>query len=329
MRILIVGPGSLGSVFAALLHRAGNEVILLGRRAGVERLRREGVALIGLEEVREMVPVTADPADVGPVDLLLLCTKAIETEETLAALRHVDAHTVASLQNGVIKERLLAAAFGPKTVLGAATMLGAERLADGTVDFTARGTTYLGEADGTVSDRLGSIVATLDDAGLPAQALADVDTAIWSKACLAVGAFAISVLTHMPVVHIFADPQLAGAMADLLAEAAAVAAAAGHPVRDFPGMRVASWAHDPRHVVLEDMARRAAEMAVAPRVVRVSMLQDLLAGRPLEVEEVYGGFLQTARTLGLETPRLSFVFSLLTGISARPRRPAPADAFEA
>jgi 2-dehydropantoate 2-reductase len=325
VRILVVGPGSLGSVFAALLQRAGNQVTLLGRHAGVERLRRKGVHVIGLEEVHVQVPVTADPREMEPVDLLLLCTKAIDTEHTLEPLRGVETRTVVSLQNGVMKERLLAEAFGPEKVLGAATMLGAERLTDGTVDFTARGTTYLGEPDGTFSDRLGSIVATLDNAGLPAQALDDIGSAIWSKACLAAGAFAVSVFTRLPVAGIFARPELAGAVADLLSEAAAVAAAAGHPVRDFPGMRVASWAHDPRHVALEDMARRAAEMTVAPRVVRVSMLQDLLAGRPLEVDEVHGGLLDEARRHGLETPRLALAYSLLKGIDDHPSRSALPD----
>jgi 2-dehydropantoate 2-reductase len=326
MRIAIVGPGSLGSVFAALLHRAGHDVILLGRGDTVERLRRTGLNLIGLEEIRVDVPVTDDPSDVGSVDLLLLCTKAIGTESMLRALRGIEAATVASLQNGIVKERVLADAFGSEKVLGAATMLGAERLADGTVDFTARGTTYLGEADGSVSDRLGSIIAALDDAGLPAQALSDVASVIWSKACLAAGAFAVSVFTRLPVAGIFSSPTLAGAVADLITEAAIIASAAGHPVHDYPGMRVASWAHHPRHVVLEDMAQRAAEMAVAPRVVRVSMLQDLLAGRPLEVEEVYGGLLDAAGSLGIETPRLSLAYALLEGIDDRPEsRRADAD----
>src|SRR5665811_350686 len=92
------------------------------------------------------------------------------------------------------------------SVLGAATMVGAERQQDGTVDFTARGTTYLGEFDGGISDRLGSIVAALDDAGLPAQALPDIESVIWSKACLSAGAFAVSVFSRLPVAEVFADP---------------------------------------------------------------------------------------------------------------------------
>lgn len=324
MRIAVVGPGSLGSVYAALLHRGGHEVTLIGRTASVDRVRHREVTIHGLDDVHVSVPITDDPAALGPVDLLLLCTKAIDTRSTLVALKDMQVGAAASFQNGIIKEALLIEAFGRERVLGAATMLGAERQQDGSVDFTARGTTYLGEFDGHISDRLGSIVAALDDAGLPAQALPDIETLVWSKACLSAGAFAVSVLSRLPMVKIFADPGLAGVMADLLAEAAAIAAAAGHTVHDYPGMRVGSWAHHPRHVVVEDMAERASDMAVAPRVVRVSMLQDLLAGRPMEVEEVYGGLLAEGVRTGTPTPKLAMVYELLQGIDRSRHAPEPA-----
>src|SRR5665811_1201007 len=319
MRIAIVGPGSLGSVYAALLSRAGHDVTLMGRAERVAILRSRGVVLRGLEELHASVPATDDPASVGPVDLLLLCTKAIDTKTTLAALADMKVGAAASLQNGIVKESLLADVFGRDRVLGAATMVGAERRSDGTVDFTARGTTYLGEFDGRISDRLGTIVAALDDAGLPAQALTDIESVIWSKACLSAGAFAVSVFSRLPVTSILAQAELAGAMADLITEAAGIAAAAGNKVHDYPGMRVASWARDPRHVVLEDMAQRAAEMTVASRVVRVSMLQDLLAGRPMEVDEVYGGLLAQAELTATPAPTLALVYRLLKGIDGASR----------
>ena len=316
MRVAVVGPGSLGCVFAALLYRSGHDVVLVGRPERVEELRERGVRIHGLEDVHLDVPATSDPGAVGPVDLLLLCTKARGTRELLSTLNSLPARTVASLQNGILKEALLAEAFGPERVIGAATLVGAERQEDGSVTLTARGTTYVGEFDGHLTDRVGELIAALDDAGLPAQAPPNIDSVIWSKACLAAGAFAVSVLTRRPVAEIMADPALAGAMADLVAETAAIAEAGGHEIHDYPGMLVHSWARDPRHVVLEGMAQRAAEMAAADRAVRVSMLQDLLAGRPLEVEEMYGPLLQEAQARGVPVPRLSFAYSLLSGFES-------------
>lgn len=314
MKIAVVGPGSLGCVFAALLFRAGHEVTLLGREDRVRFLLERGVRIHGLEEVAAAVPVTHLPHTVGPVDLLLLCTKARGTREVLSGVGTIPAATVASLQNGVVKETLLAEAFGAERVVGAATMVGAERHADGSVELTARGTTYVGEFDGRLTDRVGALIAALDDAGLPAQAPPDIDSVIWSKACLAAGAFAVSVLSRLPVAVVMSDAHLAGAMADLIAETATIAEAAGHAIHDYPGMLVHSWARDPRHVVLEGMAERASEMAAADRVVRVSMLQDLLAGRPLEVEEVFGPLLEAAASTGTAAPKLALAYTLLRGL---------------
>lgn len=316
MKVAVVGPGSLGCVFAALLARSGHEVTLIGRPDRVKVLQKQGVRIHGLEELSLAVPSTHLPETVGPVDLLLLCTKALGTRDLLASLRSIPAAATASLQNGIIKDVLLAEAFGQDRVVGAVTMVGAERQEDGSVEFTARGTTYVGEFDGRLSDRVGSLIAAFDDAGLPAQAPPNIDSVIWSKTCLAAGAFAVSALTRLPVAEIMADAALAGAMADLIAEAAAIAEAGGHTVHDYPGMLVRSWARDPRHVVLEGMARRGAEMTAADRVVRVSMLQDVLAGRPLEVEEVYGPLLEEAESRGVPAPRLSFAYQLLSGLHA-------------
>lgn len=324
MRIAVVGPGSLGSVYAALLSRGGHEVTLIARPERLRILRERGVVVHGLEDLRVTVPVTDDPAQVGPVDLLLLCTKAIDTRVTLAALRGMEVGAAASFQNGIVKEGLLIEAFGRDRVLGAATLVGAERQPDGTVDFTARGTTYLGEFNGHVSDRVGAAIAALDDAGLPAQTLPDIESVIWSKACLSAAAFAVSVFSRLPMVKVFADPGLAGVMADLIAEAAAIAEAAGHKVHDYPGMHVGSWARDHRHVVVEAMAQRAAEMAVAPRIVRVSMLQDVLAGRPMEVDEVYGGLLAEGHRTATPTPKLAMAHDLLMGIDRSNRGSDPA-----
>lgn len=323
MKIAVVGPGSLGCVFAALLAHSDNDVVLVGRPERVRQLREQGVRIHGLQELHLTVPATSDPASVGPVDLLLLCTKARGTRDLLATLRSIPAAAVASLQNGILKDTLLAEAFGPERVIGAATMVGAERQSDGSVEFTARGTTYVGEFDGRLSDRVGGLIAALDDAGLPAQAPPNIDSVIWSKACLAVGAFAVSVLTRRPAAEIMGDSALAGAMADLIAETATIAQAAGHELHDYPGMRVYSWARDPRHVVLEGMAQRAAEMTAADRVVRVSMLQDLLAGRPLEVNEVYGPLLEEAEARGVSVPKLAFAYSLLGGFEAGDASPGP------
>src|SRR5680860_693022 len=86
MRIAVVGPGSLGSVYAALLSHGGHEVTFIGRAESIDILRHRGVVIHGLEDLHVNEAVTDDPTMVGPVDLLLLCTKAIDTKATLSSL---------------------------------------------------------------------------------------------------------------------------------------------------------------------------------------------------------------------------------------------------
>lgn len=83
MDVVVVGPGSLGCVAAAALTRAGHRVVLYGRGETVERLKRDGVVVHGLEEWDVLVPATADARDLGEPDLLLICTKALGTRELL------------------------------------------------------------------------------------------------------------------------------------------------------------------------------------------------------------------------------------------------------
>lgn len=298
-----------------MLTRAGAKVCLIARGERARLIRERGVIIHGLEEVTVSVPVIDDPAAIERADVLLLCTKAMGTRETLASLRHIDAQAVASLQNGVLSGSLLAEAFGAKRVMGAATMIGAERHEDGSVEFTARGTTYLGEFDGTLSDGVGGLVATLDDAGLPAQVPSDITSLIWSKACLAAGAFAISAFSRKPVADVMAHPRLAGAMLDIMTEVALIGQAAHVRIADYPGLTPHTWVTHSREHALEAMAAEAAHIHDGERIVRVSMLQDIEAGRSIEVDEVFGHLVDEATRLGVPCPRLSFACEVLRGLN--------------
>jgi 2-dehydropantoate 2-reductase len=315
MRIIVVGAGSLGCVFAALLKRAGHDAVLVGRGERARLLRDRGIVLRGTEEATILVPVLEDPAGAGPADLLLLCTKALDTARALDSFAgSVRVGAVASLQNGVMKDGLLAKAFGPERVLGAATMLSAERCADGSVTYTAPGTTYLGELDGSPSPRVEAIVAGMCESGLPAQAVSDIRRVEWSKTCLAVASFVVCCCTRLPVGLVYADRDLAGALLDLYCEVAAIAQAAGPGVGDYPGFPILSWTTAPRELVLAELVERGSRAKAAGTVLRPSMLQDLLAGRPLEVDEVVGFLLAEADRLGVAVPCLRWAHGILRGL---------------
>lgn len=314
MKFAIVGPGSLGCVIAGALARGGHRVTLLGRGSASELLSQRGLVIHGLEEVRVHVPVTVRLEDLGEPDLLLICTKALGTRELLGRLRQVPAAAVASLQNGILKDGLLAEAFGPERVLGAATLLSAQRHDDGSVAWTSRGITYFGEPEGGASARLQAVVEAWEKAGLPARAVPDIDALEWSKTAMVAGSFTVAALSRLPMYQVFADPDLCDVFLALVRETAALAAAHGVQVGDYTGLPVRSYVTLPREEALALLARASANLAGAPIPLRTSMQQDMLAGRPMEVEEVFGGLLEHADRLGAPVPLVTAAYHLLLAL---------------
>jgi 2-dehydropantoate 2-reductase len=312
--IAVVGPGSLGIVVASALARAGNGVVVFGRGDAVERLRREGAVVHGIEEWRMPVSATDDARELGAPDLLLVCTKALGTPQLLECLRSVPASAVASLQNGMLKDRLLADVFGWECVVGAATLLSAERHSDGSVTLASRGSTYFGEPKGGVSDRVERLAKVWEAAGLPSAAVPDVRVLEWSKTAMVLGSFTVGVVSRLPMWQVFADPDLCDVFLALVQEGACVAKAAGVEVADFSGLPVGSYARLPKDAALELLARASANLSRAPVPLRASMQQDLLAGRALEVEEVFGYVVDQARSLGVPVPLLTMAYHLLRAL---------------
>ena len=252
--------------------------------------------------------------DLGEPDLLLISTKALGTRDLLGRLRAVPAAAVASLQNGVLKDRLLAEAFGPERVLGAATMLSAQRHDDGSVAWTSRGITYFGEPDGGTSARLRAVVEAWEKAGLPAQAVPDIGALEWSKTAMVAGSFAVGALSRLPMSQVFADPDLCDVFLALVRETAALAAAHGVQVDDYAGLPVRSYVTLPREEALALLAKASANLARAPIPLRTSMQQDLLAGRAMEVEEVFGYLLEDADRLNVALPLVTAAYHLLRAL---------------
>jgi 2-dehydropantoate 2-reductase len=314
VKFAIVGPGSLGCVVAGVLVRGGHRVTLFGRGRALDLLSKHGVVIHGLEELRVRVPVTDRLEDLGEPDLLLICTKALGTRDLLDKLRAVPAAAVASLQNGILKDRLLAQAFGPERVLGAATMVSAQRHVDGSVTWAGRGVTYFGEPDGGESGRLRAVVEVWREAGLPAQAVPDIDALEWSKTAMVAGSFAVSVLSRWPMYQVFADPDLCDVFLALVRETATLAAAHGVEIDDYAGLPARAYATLPREEALALLARASANLAGAPIPLRTSMQQDLLAGRPMEVEEVFGSLLEDAARLGVAVPLVTAAYHLLRAL---------------
>ncbi|WP_328941263.1 ketopantoate reductase family protein [Streptomyces sp. NBC_00250] len=290
MKILVVGAGATGGYFGALLARAGQDVTFLVRPARAAVLRERGLRVVGRDEEWVLAPrlVTADALD-SPYDLVLLSVKSTgldrAIEDTAPAVGPDTA--VVPLLNGLAHIDALNARFGASAVLGGVAKV--VTTLDDTGDIRRLAPLAhltLGEQDGTDSARVAKIRAVLDGSGIASPEPEHVITAMWHKWVFITTFGAVTSLMRGTVGDVYDAPGGPALGPALLDEAAAVAAAAGHPVPE---------------------AERAATLAVvsasgSPMV--PSLYRDLTAGHPTEVEHLFGDLTTRARALGVATPLL-------------------------
>ncbi|WP_426367404.1 ketopantoate reductase family protein [Streptomyces sp. E-08] len=300
MKILVVGAGATGGYFGALLARSGEDVTFLVRPARAAALRERGLRVVGRDGEWTVEPrlVTADELLVTadelrePYDLVLLSVKSTGLDraiEDVAPAVGPDT-AVIPLLNGLAHIDALNARFGASAVLGGVAKVVTTLDDSGDIRRLAPlAHLAFGEQDaaaGTVSARVERIRKVLEGAGIDAPVPADVLTAMWHKWVFITTFGAVTSLMRGTVGEVYdaeGGPALGPAVLD---EAAAVAAAAGHPVPE---------------------EERAATLAVvsAPGSPMVpSLYRDLAAGRPTEVEHLFGDLTARARALGVATPLL-------------------------
>ncbi|MFI9742954.1 ketopantoate reductase family protein [Streptomyces sp. NPDC052494] len=290
MKILVVGAGATGGYFGALLARSGQDVTFLVRPARAAALRERGLRVVGRDEEWVLTPrlVTADELT-GPYDLVLLSVKSTGLDravEDIAPAIGPDT-AVVPLLNGLAHIDVLNARFGASAVLGGVAKVVTTLDDSGDIRRLAPlAHLAFGEQDGTVSARVEKIRAVFDASGIDAPVPDRVMTAMWHKWVFITTFGAVTSLMRGTVGDVYDTPGGPALGPAVLDEAAAVAAAAGHPVPE---------------------AERAATLAVvsasgSPMV--PSLYRDLTAGHPTEVEHLFGDLTDRARTLGVATPLL-------------------------
>ncbi len=311
----ILGAGAIGSILAAHLARAGHSVAVLARGERARLVARHGLCIKGLSDFSLPVQVITDPAQLQAADILIVATKTPGTEAALGRLRHVQVGAALSIQNGVLKDELLAQTFGAARVLGALADTSGELLPSGEVLFTRNVNLPLGELAGGISERAQRLAAMIDGAGVRSSAVANILSLEWSKYTVWLGLVCMAVTTRSASWRYLSDADCARVLVRLVREVAQVPQAKGIALVDnaasLPlGKLIHASEQDAVAAVLqagENMRSRAPDH-------RMSALQDLEAGRPLEIEETFGYATQQARQLELPLPLVDAFYHLVAGI---------------
>ena len=310
MRFVIVGAGALGSILGAHLTRAGHDVTLYARARRAAQVAA-GLRLTGLVELEATCRVVCDARALEAADTLVLATKAIDTAQTLAAFRDLRVETAFSVQNGVLKNELLAAAFGRERVLGCVADFSGELLADGAVRFTRNVCVHLGDLTATSSDRAQRLASVLESAGIRAAVAADIVSLEWSKFTGWIAQLPLAVLTRRLTAEFLADADAASVIVELAREAKALADASGIALVDaapLPVVSIAQASDDDARALVVKVGERY--RATAPEH-RMSAQQDALRGSPLELEETLGFAVARGQALGVRMPALGLAYRLL------------------
>jgi 2-dehydropantoate 2-reductase len=238
--ILIAGAGAIGSVVGGMLHDAGHDVTLLGRRAHLEAIARTGLRITGLfgERVVEGLKLADDPAKLrGRFGLIMCAAKSYDTEAIADALadRLIDDGVIVSMQNGLGNIETLIGRSGAKRVLGARVIFGAEMPAPGSAHVTVIAQPVaigpapaLQGADAhALAARARAIAAMLDAAGVPAVGVEDIMPVIWVKLLYNVALNPLGAILHHSYGQLAEDPDVRPIMERAIDEAFAVARASG------------------------------------------------------------------------------------------------------
>jgi 2-dehydropantoate 2-reductase len=313
MRVAIVGAGAIGGVVAWYLAKAGLKPTIVVRAATADLLSREGLTLMA-SSGSETVPVqaTADAAAAGHQDIVFVGFKAHDWPAGLSLVRPLigpqtivvpllngipwwyldglDARFGASRLTSVDADGAIAAAVPSGQILGCVVYVGANRPSANVIDWNGRKRLILGEPSQQGSPRLDEVVTYLKSADIDAEATTDIRAAVWQKlygnACFN----PISALTGATVDRIVGDPAVKAVARAIMAECMAVAGAVG----------------------VTEKIDIDARLVLPPTMVGVktSMLQDMEAGRPLELGAIVGAVAELGRRTGVPTPIIESVGAL-------------------
>jgi 2-dehydropantoate 2-reductase len=298
IRVAVLGCGAIGSLYAAHLARVpGVEVWAVDPwRAHVEAIETGGLRVTGQAEFTAPVHARTDAEDLPPCRLAIVATKAQHTTEAVAAARDAlrDA-AVVSVQNGVGNEELIAEIV-PRVMRGTIVTAGSVT-APGTVRYDAPGDSWIGpfEPKPAAPDEVELLARLLTDGGLTTHAVPDARGPQWTKVVFNAATSPLAALTGLTVGQVCTDPALRAQVDVLIREGRAVCAAAGIELT-----------RDPVEAVDEAIREAYGH--------KPSMLQDVLARRPTEIDVLNGGIAEEGRRVGVATPVHDAMVALVHGL---------------
>ena len=316
MRIAIVGAGAIGGILAVRLAQSGQDVTVIDRGAHLAAIKAHGLKMIrpdGTEEVATKLRAVATCAEAGPQDLVFLALKANVIESVAPAMRALfnDDTIVVPIQNGLPwwyfqnfngphagyrmrsedPHGVIEANIETRRIIGCVVYPAGEITSPGVIHHVEGDRFPIGELDGTATDRATMISELLVGAGLKAPVLDDIRSEIWLKLWGNMSFNPISALTHATLVDICQEPTTRALAASMMTEAQLIAENLGATFRVPLEKRIAGAEKVGKH--------------------KTSTLQDVEAGRRIEIDALIGSVIELGELTGVATPSTTAVYALM------------------
>ena len=296
MNVCVAGAGVIGSLFAGHLAQVADVSVLARREEHARALNEEGLRVSGRSDLRSRITASTELVELPEPELVLVCSKTTDVAELADRLAgHWPGATMMTVQNGLGADEIVGER-GPWPILTSVTFMSGTRHADTHVEYILDTATWIGPFRGTTPADAERVAELIRSAGLKAEAFDDLRPALWSKLIFNATVNTVAALTglrHDPHFAALAAPgDLGHLVRALMDEGKAVAAGAGVELGEDPWeMNVLATQRGSAHYP--------------------SMLEDVDARRPTEIELITGSLVREGNRYGVPVPLHTAMYQLI------------------
>lgn len=302
MKIVIIGPGAMGSLLAAYLSKSKEEVWLLDKnKERAEKLNQQGIIIEGVSgNWQAKVKVTAQAQEIGVANLVVICVKSYDTKEAVLSAKPLLAEgtSVLTLQNGIGNIEIIGEAVGAERVIGGVTNEGATLLDIGVIRHAGRGETVIGRIDAKIPVEMRSIREIFNRVGLDTRISRDIKGLLWSKLIINVGINALTAITRLNN----------GRLVEFEGTRKIMREAATEATRIAKRKRI--------KLIYDDPLAKVEAVCEATSANVSSMLQDCLRKKRTEIDFINGVIVRQAQELGIPASTNAILVDLVKTIEA-------------
>jgi 2-dehydropantoate 2-reductase len=285
MKIVVVGPGAIGSLFAAYLAKSKEEVWLLDKdQERAAKINACGISIEGASGLWQSKPKTsADLSAIGQADLIIICVKSFQTKKAIEQINPLlgPETKILTLQNGIGNIEIIAEIAGEDRVIAGVTSEGATLIDIGRIRHCGRGETIIGSVDGKTPVQMRAIREVFNKVGFECKMSRDIKSLLWSKLIINVGINALSAITGLPNHKLLEYEGTRRILRDAVTEAARIA----------KRKRI--------KLVFDDPLAKAEAVCEGTAGNLSSMLQDVLRKKRTEIDFINGVVVRLGQELGI------------------------------